>query len=67
MPKTGISSNNMKLLIGVGTSLGVCFIARENENDNFDVFPSEACMVRMPIYNENDRELEQFLIKEKNI
>lgn len=30
MPKTGVSSNNMKLLIGVGTSLGVCFIAREN-------------------------------------
>jgi glucokinase len=57
----------MKLLIGVGTSLGVCFMARESEEDNFSVFPSETCMVRMPTFNKFDREFVEFLKKDKNI
>lgn len=46
-----VVENKMKLLTGIGTSFGVCFIARETEQDTFEVFPSEASTVRMPLYN----------------
>ena len=59
--------NRMKLLTGIGTSFGVCFIAREFETDPFEVYPSEASMINMPLYNQADRELEKFLREDKNI
>jgi hypothetical protein len=41
----------MKLVIGVGTSIGMCYVARENEESRFDVYPSEVSMMRMPAFN----------------
>jgi glucokinase len=59
--------NKMKLLIGIGTSLGVCYIARETEQDKFEVYPSEASTVRMPLYNQADRDFEKFLREDKKV
>src|SRR5687767_15095589 len=67
MHAEGQVENRMKLLVGVGTSLGVCFMARESNNETFDVFPSESCMVRMPAYNKFDREFVEYLKTDKKI
>lgn len=63
----GIKEDNVKLAVGLGTGLGVCYLARESKDDSFTVFASEACMVKMPLYNKFDREFESYLRNVKQI
>ena len=61
------AEDTLRLAVGLGSGLGVCYLAREFEHENFTVFPSESCMVKYPIYNKIEREFWSFVREVKHI
>lgn len=56
-------NDTVKLVYGIGTGLGVCILARPDEDSQYNAYPSEAGMVKMQYYNKVDKEFHKFLIE----
>ena len=59
--------DKVRVVFGVGTGLGVAYMARPSEKMPFYVYPSEGGIVKMPLYNKQDREYWKFLKDIKKI
>lgn len=49
-----------KLVVGPGTGLGMCFLAKDPDAENYEVFPSEGGHTEYPVDTEEDWELIKF-------
>ena len=48
------------MIFGVGTGLGVSFMARPSEEDQYVVYPTEAGSIKPSLYNKQDREFYKY-------
>lgn len=64
-PEEGILEDTQRLVFGVGTGLGVCQLMRPDEQSTFHCYPSEGGIIKMQLYNDMDREFEDFAFHEK--
>lgn len=63
-PVDGVLEDNVRLVFGIGTGLGICKLARPDSKKPFDVYPSEGGVVRMKHYDERDRQFERYYNEE---
>ena len=49
------------MVFGVGTGLGISLLCRPDETQAFQAYPSEGGMVKMQMYNKDDREYYEFI------
>ena len=58
-----IVEDKVRLVVGVGTGLGICQLTRASEDEKyFAVYPSEGGIVRIQLYSESDQKLQEYFI-----
>eukprot|EP00347_Sterkiella_histriomuscorum_P017480 403349200 len=66
-PEEGPLDDTQRLVFGIGTGCGVCQLMRPELDQEFHVYPSEAGIIKLQLYNDTDREFEDFLQHEKKV